>query len=225
MLGTECRLRAGITLSLRRSPPPCDADSDARAAPTAGPGSYSGNSSMPPSTDDLPGRTKPVAKRAKNSGRRRGKQKDAQGNTLEWVAVPDETVPHRPHGRCGCGADLAGAHDVGIERSHQVHDLPEVDIRAWQHDVYRVRCGCGAEHVGHLPLRSVDRTGQLRGEPEVAGGVSATPACRHRRRRPGRARPGVPPGCAGRSGAGAPTAGAATLHRAVSRARAAGVLP
>jgi transposase len=70
---------------------------------------------------------------------------------MPWVAVPDETVPHRPGGRCGCGADLAEAHDVGIERSHQVHDLPEVHIRVWQHDVYRVRCACGVEHVGARP--------------------------------------------------------------------------
>ncbi len=32
-----------------------------------------------------------------------------------------------------------------------MHDLPEVHIKVWQHDVYRVRCGCGAEHVGRLP--------------------------------------------------------------------------
>lgn len=111
----------------------------------------SGNSSMPPATDDLPGRTKPAPKRARNSGRRRGKQKGAKGNALGWVAVPDEMVPHRPHGSCGCGANLADADDVAIERSHQVHDLPEVHITVWQHDVYRVRCGCGAEHVGRLP--------------------------------------------------------------------------
>jgi hypothetical protein len=111
----------------------------------------SGNSSMPPSSDDLPGRAKPAPERAKNSGRKRGKQKGATGNALLWVAEPDETVPHRPHGQCGCGTDLADARDVGIERSHQVHDLPEVHITVWQHDVYRVRCGCGAEHVGQLP--------------------------------------------------------------------------
>jgi transposase len=70
---------------------------------------------------------------------------------MAWVAVLDEYVPHRPTGCCGCGADLANAEDVGVERSHQAHDLPEVRIRVWQHDVYRVRCGCGAEHVGALP--------------------------------------------------------------------------
>jgi transposase len=111
----------------------------------------SGNSSMPPASDDLPGRTKPMPKRAKGSGRKRGKQKGARGSSLSWVSNPDERLPHRPDGCCGCGVDLAQAHDVGIERSHQVHDLPEVGIKVSQHDVYRVRCGCGIEHVGVLP--------------------------------------------------------------------------
>ena len=114
-------------------------------------GRNSGNSSMPPSSDDLPGRSRAAAKRAKGSARGRGKQTGARGSALSWVSVPDERVPHRPEGCCGCGADLAGAHDVGVERSHQVHDLPQVRVTVWQHDVYRVRCGCGAEHVGLLP--------------------------------------------------------------------------
>jgi hypothetical protein len=67
------------------------------------------------------------------------------------VARPDESVPHRPVGHCGCGADLAGATEVGIEHSHQVHDLPEIRLRVRQHDVYRVCCGCGREHSGSLP--------------------------------------------------------------------------
>ena len=70
---------------------------------------------------------------------------------MPWVSIPDEWVAHRPRGRCGCGTDLAGAHDVGIARSHQVHDLPEVRIKVSQHDVYRVRCCCGVEYVGVLP--------------------------------------------------------------------------
>jgi transposase len=111
----------------------------------------SGNSSMPPSTDDLPGRPKPSPKPTKSTQRTRGKQKGAKGNAMPWVAIPDEWVPHRPRGRCGCGVDLAEADDVGIERSHQVHDLPDVHIRVWQHNVYRVRCVCGLEHVGSLP--------------------------------------------------------------------------
>lgn len=114
-------------------------------------GRNSGNSSMPPSSDDLPGRTTPAPKPGKVSGRRRGKQQGAPGSNLAWVDSPDEHVAHRPAGHCGCGADLAGAADVGVERSHQEHDLPEIRVRVRQHDVYRVRCACGCEHVGALP--------------------------------------------------------------------------
>ncbi|PKW15475.1 IS66 family transposase [Saccharopolyspora spinosa] len=110
----------------------------------------SANSSMPPSTDDLPGRATPAAKPAKRADRKRGKQKGAPGSAMSW-AVPDTTVPHRPSGNCGCGADLAFAEDLGVERSHQVHDLPEVRLTVWQHDVHRVRCACGTEHLGSLP--------------------------------------------------------------------------
>ena len=114
-------------------------------------GRDSGNSSMPPSTDDLPGRKKPPPRQVRGSGRTRGKQRGAPGSSLPWVAVPDEHVAHRPEGECSCGADLAEAAEVGIERSHQTHDLPEIRIVVRQHDVYRVRCGCGREHVAALP--------------------------------------------------------------------------
>jgi len=114
-------------------------------------GRNSENSGMPPSTDDLPGRKRPAPRRAKGSGRDRGKQKGAPGSALPWVAEADEYVPHRPQGSCGCGADLAGAAEVRVERSHQSHDLPEIKIVVRQHDIYRVRCGCGREHVGALP--------------------------------------------------------------------------
>ncbi|HEY3896152.1 MAG TPA: hypothetical protein VGL88_12365, partial [Pseudonocardiaceae bacterium] len=54
---------------------------------------------------------------AKNSGCKPGKQQGAKGNAMPWVSAPDEWVPHRPQGRCGCGTDLADALDVGIARS------------------------------------------------------------------------------------------------------------
>jgi transposase len=114
----------------------------------------SGNSSMPPSSDDvLPGRGRPEGRRCAGAGTRRsrGKQPGAECRWRGWVADPDETVCHRPAGRCACGADLAAAVDVRIERSHQVHDLPPVKLEVTQHDVWRVRCGCGREHVGALP--------------------------------------------------------------------------
>ncbi len=114
----------------------------------------SGNSSMPPSSDDvLPGRRVPKRRRPGGGAarRRRGKQPGAEGRWLGWADAPDETTCHRPAGRCACGADLAAAEDVRVERSHQVHDLPEIAIKVTQHDVWRVRCGCGREHAGALP--------------------------------------------------------------------------
>jgi len=67
---------------------------------------------------------------------------------------------------------LAQAVAVGIERSHQVHDLPEIRIVVRQHDVYRVRCTCGREHVATLP-EEVSRAPSSYGE-----------LCRHRHNSP-----------------------------------------
>ncbi len=114
----------------------------------------SGNSSMPPSGDDLPGRTPPADKPAAGGGaakRKRGKQSGAPGAWLAWRDEPDDTVPHVPRGRCGCGADLADGQDLGVMRSHQQHEVPAVSARCIQHDLYAVRCGCGAVHVAQRP--------------------------------------------------------------------------
>ncbi len=80
----------------------------------------SGNSSMPPSTDALPGRQPPRReRRSHRTGRKRGKQPGAPGVAMSW-AEPDEIVDYRPAGACdGCGADLAGAADLGVARSFQ----------------------------------------------------------------------------------------------------------
>ena len=110
----------------------------------------SGNSSMPPSSDDLPGRKKPAPRPGRGSGRR-GKQPGAPGSGLAWREVPEETVPHFPRGACGCGADLEEALDLGVQRSHQVHEVPLVTVTVTQHDLHRVRCGCGREHTATRP--------------------------------------------------------------------------
>jgi hypothetical protein len=81
----------------------------------------SGNSSMPPSADDLPGRKSPDSRRAGGGGKRRpGKQPGAPGAHLAWNQDPDERVPLFPQGPCSCGQDLAGAADLGIVASRQV---------------------------------------------------------------------------------------------------------
>ena len=87
-------------------------------------GRNSGNSSMAPSADDLPGRTPPAAKPERGKGGRKpGGQPGAPGSHLAWSASPDEQVPHFPDGACACGADLAGAADLGVAASHQIVDV------------------------------------------------------------------------------------------------------
>ena len=68
----------------------------------------SGNSSMPPSADDLPGR-KPPERKPRRGGRRPGRQPGAPGAYLAWQEQPDKTQDVFPQGSCACGADLAGA--------------------------------------------------------------------------------------------------------------------
>ena len=66
----------------------------------------SGNSSMPPSLDDLPGRTPPAPRPPGDSRRGKGKQKGAPGAALSPVEHPDRRVPAYPE-RCGsCQAGL-----------------------------------------------------------------------------------------------------------------------
>jgi len=114
----------------------------------------SGNSSMPPSGDDLPGRTPPADKPASGGGavkRGRGKQPGAPGAHLAWREDPDDTVPHIPEGMCGCGADLADGTALGVARSHQQHEVPAMSATCTQHDLHAVRCGCGQIHVAPRP--------------------------------------------------------------------------
>ena len=61
----------------------------------------SGNSSMPPSTDDLPGK-KPPQRRAGRGGMKRkpGKQPGAPGAFLAWNEHPDKTEDVFPEGIC-----------------------------------------------------------------------------------------------------------------------------
>ncbi len=113
----------------------------------------SGNSSLPPSLDDQPGRTPPPGKpqRGKRGKRNPGKQPGAPGSHLAWSENPDRTVPHFPRGACACGADLAGAADLGVAASHQEVEIPEMAAAVIQHDVHEVACRCGRVHRACAP--------------------------------------------------------------------------
>ena len=111
----------------------------------------SGNSSMPPSADDLPGKKPPERKPRRGSGGRPGKQRGAPGAYLAWSDEPDKTVDVFPAGSCDCGADLAGGADLGVRYSHQVTDLPEARAETTQYDRHEVECPCGSRHVADAP--------------------------------------------------------------------------
>jgi len=52
---------------------------------------------------------------------------------------------------CGCGADLAGAADLGVERVCQVTDVPLVTASTTEFRMHRVGCRCGRTHVAEVP--------------------------------------------------------------------------
>ncbi|MEV6674499.1 IS66 family transposase [Streptomyces sp. NPDC051162] len=114
----------------------------------------SGNSSMPPSKDDDPGRTPPrKQRRAKPSGRGKGKQPGAPGTALRWRGE-DELDHHEqrfPEGPCVCGVDLATAHDLGVVDRYQQHEIPLVSVTVTQYDQHAVACSCGKVHTAARP--------------------------------------------------------------------------
>jgi transposase len=116
----------------------------------------SGNSSSPPSRDDDPG--KPPAPQKKGRGRPvrpRGKQPGAPGSHLAWIDDPDQRRDRYPEGRCGCGADLAEAVDLGVVDRYQSHEIPQPRVAVTQYDQHRVRCGCGQTHTADRPAGAV----------------------------------------------------------------------
>ena len=105
----------------------------------------SGNSSMPPSSDDLPGRKPPrkqrrAAERAEK--KKRGKQPGSPGASMTWE-VPDRTEDHHPGGACSCGLDLSDAADLGVSRSYQQEEIPAAAAERVQHDLHSAKCACG----------------------------------------------------------------------------------
>jgi hypothetical protein len=115
----------------------------------------SGNSSMPPSSDDLPGRKPPrkqrrAAERAEGKKRKRGKQSGSPGAAMCWED-PDRTEDHYPQGACECGRDLADAADLGVARSYQQEEIPAGPAERVQHDLHQAKCACGRAPVAPRP--------------------------------------------------------------------------
>ncbi|MFI6991374.1 DUF6444 domain-containing protein [Nonomuraea wenchangensis] len=113
----------------------------------------SGNSGMPPSAGDLPGRKWPKDCAPGSPGRRPGKQPSAGGKALGWSdeVAGSDIVEHVPHGPCGCGADLAQAADLGVTTRHEQIEIPLVVARRSEHLLHAVACRCGRVHTAPRP--------------------------------------------------------------------------
>jgi transposase len=112
-------------------------------------GLNSRNSSKPPSSDSPFVMPAPKSLR-RRSGRKPGGQPGHPGSTLALVDDPKERVRHEPGPCIGCGADLAQAPEVGMER-RQVFDLPPLTVRVTEHQLIARRCLCGTTTCGTAP--------------------------------------------------------------------------
>jgi transposase len=112
-------------------------------------GQNSRNSSKPPASDSPFVKPAPKSLR-RRSGRKPGGQPGHPGSTLALVNSPNERLRHEPGPCSGCGADLTGALEVGVER-RQMFDLPPMTVRVIEHQLITRRCPCGATTCGAAP--------------------------------------------------------------------------
>ncbi|MEV6987577.1 hypothetical protein AB0M95_40850 [Sphaerisporangium sp. NPDC051017] len=73
--------------------------------------------------------------------------------SLAWSdEVAERDMAERfPQGACGCGADLAGAADLGATARHQQIEIPLVSARPLQHNLHTIACRCGRVHTASRP--------------------------------------------------------------------------
>ena len=69
---------------------------------------------------------------------------------MALVADPNKRLRHEPGPCSGCGADLADAPEVGVQR-RQVFDLPPTTVHVTEHQLITRRCACGAVSCGAAP--------------------------------------------------------------------------
>jgi transposase len=112
-------------------------------------GQNSRNSSRTPSSDSPFVKPAPKSLRRK-SGKKRGGQEGHPGSTLAFVDNPAKRRRHEPGPCLECGADLADAPEVGMQR-RQVFDLPPMTVQVTEHQLIARRCACGAITCGNAP--------------------------------------------------------------------------
>ena len=106
-------------------------------------GSDSSTSSRPPSADG-PYRKPPRRSSRTSSGRRPGKQPGDPGQTMDLVDDPDETVISDPTACARCGAGLASAPVIGVQRRQVVDVQPPPPPWVTEYRIVTRACPCCA---------------------------------------------------------------------------------
>ncbi len=108
----------------------------------------SNNSSIPPSKDEnRPAKNQSLRSK---SGKSTGGQKGHKGKTLEMVNTPDEIICHKPNQCEHCGNDLSRIQEV-FQGRRQVIDIPPIQPKYIEHQVYSKQCNCGHISQGEFP--------------------------------------------------------------------------
>jgi transposase len=120
-------------------------------------GADSSTSSRPPSSDSP--YHKPVRRSSrKSSGRRPGKQPGDPGSTMPLVEDPDEVITGEPGCCGGCGADLAGAPVVAVQRRQVLEVILPTAPRVTEYRIVTRACVvCGATATAAPPTYPLAR--------------------------------------------------------------------
>lgn len=115
----------------------------------------SGNSSMPPGSDDLPGRKVPrkqrrAAERAEEKKRNRGKQPGSPGAAMRWE-VPDRPGTITRWGNARVAGTWRTPLTWGFARSYQQEEIPAAAAERVQHDLHEAERACGRVHAAARP--------------------------------------------------------------------------
>ncbi len=110
----------------------------------------SNNSSIPPSKDENRPKRKSLRE---SSGLKPGGQKGRKGNTLKMVENPDLIQEHTPHYCNCCGQDLEDIIAIPAGK-RQVFDIPKIEIKVTEHQVYNKKCECGHINQGEYPQQA-----------------------------------------------------------------------
>ena len=107
----------------------------------------SNNSSVPPSKDE--NRPKRKSLREK-SGLKPGGQKGRKGNTLKMVEKPNFTQKYIPL-YCNCCGESLENTEAKLVGKRQVFDIPKIEIKVTEHQVYYKQCKCGQINQEEYP--------------------------------------------------------------------------